>query len=171
MLIRLDKVDGRSFEVDGDRKLPAMVGVVFRRCRVLELSELVESIEYRISEAERLDLLQTAIVAKARREGQDVHLLVEVSCTAEQGEVPVGAGLGLRNREKLRPREGKWRASGGERPVRRMMNSIRHVVAASLLAKRKAQEMSAKPCLSGWDGRSGHLDGTSGCENQVKQSE
>ena len=87
MLIRLDKVDGRTLEIDVARKLPSMVGVVFRRCRVIELSELVESIEDRISEAERLDLLQTDIVAKARRDGQDVHLLVEVSCTADSDDV------------------------------------------------------------------------------------
>lgn len=87
MLIRLDKVDGRTLEIDVARKLPSMVGVVFRRCRVLELSELVESIEDRISEAERLDLLQTDIVAKAKKEGQEVHLVVEVSCTADSDDV------------------------------------------------------------------------------------
>jgi len=87
MLIRLDKVDGRSLEIDVARRLPSMVGVVFRRCRVIELSELVESIEDRLSEAERLDLLQTDIVAKARRDGQEMHLVVEVSSTADSDDV------------------------------------------------------------------------------------
>jgi hypothetical protein len=32
-----------------------------------------------------------------------------------------------------------------------MTNSIRPVVAASLLAKGEAQQTSAMPCLSGWD--------------------
>ncbi|MFM9195475.1 MAG: hypothetical protein ACKOWG_07015 [Planctomycetia bacterium] len=87
MLIRLDKVDGRSLEIDVARRLPAIVGVAFRRCRVIELSELVESIEDRISEAERRDLLQTDVVAKAKRDSQELHLIVEVSCTADSDDV------------------------------------------------------------------------------------
>jgi chromosome segregation ATPase len=87
MLIRLDKLDGRSLEILISRHLPAYVGRVYRKCRVIELIDVIESVEERLSDAERDDLLRADIVATARHEGQPVHLLVEVSCTADRDDV------------------------------------------------------------------------------------
>jgi hypothetical protein len=87
MLIRLDKVDGRSLEIDVARHLPAFVGRVFRRCRVVDPLDVVESVEDRLSEAECGDLLRSDIIATARLDDRPVHLMVEVSCTADSDDV------------------------------------------------------------------------------------
>ena len=55
-------------------------------------------------------------------------------------EVLVGMESASRNRKELRPSDGRWRAPGGERPVRRMTNSIRSVVVASLPLNGEAQQ-------------------------------
>jgi len=53
-------------------------------------------------------------------------------------EVLAGMESASRNREELRPSDGRWRAPGGEWPVRRMTNSIRSVVVASLPLERRS---------------------------------
>lgn len=87
MLIRLDRLDGRSLEITLARHLPAYVGRVFRKCRILDPLELADGLEDRLSEAELDDLLRTDILATARLDGQQVHLVVEVSCTADGDDI------------------------------------------------------------------------------------
>lgn len=87
MLIRLDRLDGRSLELTLARHLPAYVGRVFRKCRIIEPLEFVDSLEDRLSEAELEDLLRTDIIATARLGERPVHLVVEVSCTADADDV------------------------------------------------------------------------------------
>jgi hypothetical protein len=87
MLIRLDRLDGRSFEQTLFRHLPSYVGRVFRKCRVIEPLELVDGLEGRLGEAELDDLLLTNIFATARAGEQNVILVVEVSCTAHSNDV------------------------------------------------------------------------------------
>ena len=87
MLIRLDKVDGRSLELQLARRLPAYVGRVFKKCRVIDAQELIESLVGRLADADEDDLRRADLVAKARLDGADVHLVVEVSCTADIDDV------------------------------------------------------------------------------------
>lgn len=83
MLIRLDRNDGRTFELLLTRHLPAYVGREFRRCRVIETAELVDSLEGRLPDAELDDLSRSDVIASARDGERQVHLVVEVSCTAD----------------------------------------------------------------------------------------
>jgi hypothetical protein len=87
MLIRLDRNDGRAFEQLLTRHLPAYVGRVFRRCRVIETAELVDSLEDRLPDADLADLSRADILATARDGDRQVHLVVEVSCTADADDI------------------------------------------------------------------------------------
>ena len=87
MLIRLDRNDGRTFELLLTRHLPAYVGREFRRCRVIETAELVDSLEGRLPDAELDDLSRSDVLATARDGERQVHLVVEVSCTADADDI------------------------------------------------------------------------------------
>ena len=87
MLIRLDRNDGRTFELLLTRHLPAYVGRDFRRCRVIETAELVDSLEGRLPDAELDDLSRSDVIASARNGERQVHLIVEVSCTADADDI------------------------------------------------------------------------------------
>ncbi|MFM7291886.1 MAG: hypothetical protein ACKO6B_11745 [Planctomycetia bacterium] len=87
MLIRLDDVDGRSLEHILARRLPSYVGLVFRKCRVIDTADLIDAVEGRVPEAALADLLRTDIVATANHAGQPVHLVVEVSRTGHSSDV------------------------------------------------------------------------------------
>lgn len=87
MLIRLDRNDGRTFELLLTRHLPAYVGREFRRCRVIETAELVDSLEGRLPDAELDDLSRSDVIASARDGERQVHLVVEVSCTADADDI------------------------------------------------------------------------------------
>jgi hypothetical protein len=87
MLIRLDRNDGRTFELLLTRHLPAYVGREFRRCRVIETAELVDSLEGRLPDAELDDLSRSDVIASARNGERQVHLIVEVSCTADADDI------------------------------------------------------------------------------------
>jgi hypothetical protein len=87
MLIRLDRFDGHMLEGSVARNLPAFLGREFRRCRVLERCEFVEGLEDRLAEEELADLMRADVIASAKRGDQTVHLVVEVSCTADADDL------------------------------------------------------------------------------------
>ncbi|MFM7205897.1 MAG: hypothetical protein ACKO4T_04415, partial [Planctomycetaceae bacterium] len=87
MLIRLDRLDGHMLEDKVAKNLPAFLGREFRRCRVLERREFVEGLEGRLPEAELADLMRADVIAVGRRADQVVHLVVEVSCTADADDL------------------------------------------------------------------------------------
>ena len=87
MLIRLDRLDGHMLEDKVAKNLPAFLGREFRRCRVLDRAEFVESLEARLPEAELADLMRADVIAVAKRAEQLVHLVVEVSCTADADDL------------------------------------------------------------------------------------
>ena len=87
MLIRLDRLDGHMLEDKVAMNLPAFLGREFRRCRVLDRAEFVESLEGRLSEGELADLMRADVIATAKRSDQFVHLVVEVSCTADADDL------------------------------------------------------------------------------------
>ena len=87
MLIRLDRLDGHMLEDKVAKNLPAFLGREFRRCRVLDRAEFVEGLEARLPEAELADLMRADVIATAKRAEQIVHLVVEVSCTADADDL------------------------------------------------------------------------------------
>ena len=87
MLIRLDRLDGHMLDDKVAKNLPAFLGREFRRCRVLDRAEFVESLEGRLSEGELADLMRADVIATAKRADQFVHLVVEVSCTADADDL------------------------------------------------------------------------------------
>ncbi|MFM8998847.1 MAG: hypothetical protein ACKOKE_01995 [Actinomycetota bacterium] len=87
MLIRLDRLDGHMLEDKVAKNLPAFLGREFRRCRVLDRADFVESLEGRLAEAELADLMRADVIAVAKRAEQVVHIVVEVSCTADADDL------------------------------------------------------------------------------------
>jgi len=87
MLIRLDKNDGRSFELFLRTHLPAYLGRHMRRCRVISADQLLDTVEGRLAEEEVDDLLRADLVATAVVDGTPMHLVGEVSCTADNEDV------------------------------------------------------------------------------------
>ncbi|NBT13157.1 MAG: hypothetical protein EBS56_06180 [Planctomycetia bacterium] len=87
MLIRLDRLDGHMLEDKVAKNLPAFLGREFRRCRVLERAEFVEGLEDRLPESDLVDLMRADVIATAKRGEQVVHLVVEVSCTADADDL------------------------------------------------------------------------------------
>lgn len=87
MLIRLDRLDGHMLEDKVAKNLPAFLGREFRRCRVLDRSAFVEGLEGRLAEAELADLMRADVIAVAKRAEEVVHIVVEVSCTADADDL------------------------------------------------------------------------------------
>lgn len=87
MLIRLDRLDGHMLEDKVAKNLPAFLEREFRRCRVLERAEFVEGLEDRLPESDLVDLMRADVIATAKRGEQVVHLVVEVSCTADADDL------------------------------------------------------------------------------------
>lgn len=87
MLIRLDRLDGHMLEDKVAKNLPAFLGREFRKCRVLDRAEFVEGLEGRLPEAELADLMRADVIAVAKRAEEAVHLVVEVSCTADADDL------------------------------------------------------------------------------------
>jgi hypothetical protein len=91
MLIRLDRLDGHMLEDQIAKNLPAFLGREFRRCRVLQRAEFVESLEDRLPEDLLADLMRADAIATAKRAEQLVHIVVEASCTADSDDVVAGS--------------------------------------------------------------------------------
>jgi hypothetical protein len=87
MLIRLDRLDGHMLEDQIAKNLPAFLGREFRRCRVLQRAEFVESLEDRLPEDALADLMRADAIATAKRAEQLVHIVVEASCTADSDDI------------------------------------------------------------------------------------
>ena len=87
MLIRLDRNDGRSFELFLRTHLPAYLGRHMRRCRVISAEQLLDTVENRLSEEMVDDLLRADLIATAVVDGTPMHLVGEVSCTADNEDV------------------------------------------------------------------------------------
>lgn len=87
MLIRLDRLDGHVMEDRVAKNLPAFMGREFRKCRVIDRAEFVESLEGRLPEEQLDDLMRADVIATAKRGNETVHLVVEASCTAAAEDI------------------------------------------------------------------------------------
>jgi hypothetical protein len=97
MMIRVDRADGRALEWSLQTRLPAFAGRWIKRCRVLPIQELVESLEPLVStgvytEADLDQLSYTDIVASGVLDGEKVYIVGEVSCTGDREDIERAAG-------------------------------------------------------------------------------
>ncbi len=91
--IRVDRMDGELLEIRYERRATAYFGRVLRRVRVVEVPELLDTLEARLTPEEvdevlNLDLL---VVGRPRQpatpEGPEVWLAVEISATVDMEDV------------------------------------------------------------------------------------
>jgi hypothetical protein len=87
MLIRLNRNDGRSFELFLRTHLPAYLVRHLRRCRVISAEQLLDTVESRLAEELVDDLLRADLIATAVVDDRLMHLVGEVSCTADNEDV------------------------------------------------------------------------------------
>jgi hypothetical protein len=97
MLIRVDRADGRALEWSLQTRLPAYAGRWIKRCRVLQIQEVVESLEPLVAsgvytEADLDQLSYTDIVASGVLDGEKVYIVGEVSCTGDREDIERAAG-------------------------------------------------------------------------------
>jgi hypothetical protein len=136
---QLGKLDGRTLEIDYARRAPSYFSPIARRLRVIEDGPLADMLDDavdigQLTGAERDTILLADLVLTGRRrtDGQDVHLLAEVSVgvgphdveraseratlLAKLGKpvVPVVAGESITEQAAALAREhGVWYAEGG----------------------------------------------------------
>ncbi len=85
--IRLDRADRRALEWNLRSRLPAYIGRHIKRCRVLDVQEVVESLEPLVvagtlDDSDLDELRLTDIVASGTMNGEPIYLVCEASCTA-----------------------------------------------------------------------------------------
>ena len=86
--IRHDRADGWLYEMLLAKRLPAYIGREIRRCRVIEVQDLIESLEPLLDDgvltvADLDDLRRVDLVATGFTDGEAVYLVGEVSCTGD----------------------------------------------------------------------------------------
>ena len=96
--IRLDDSDGRTLELLLRTRLPAYLGPHMRKCRVITVEQILDTVEGRLTIEEIEDLLRIDILATAEVDGTLMHLAGEVSRTAHKQDVV----RALRRAEHLR---------------------------------------------------------------------
>ena len=92
MLIRLDKTDGRMLEMFLRVHLPAYIGRHVRRCRILEIQDVVEELEPLVpagtlAEAELDEIRRTDIIATGVVDGETIYIVGEVSRTGDNEDI------------------------------------------------------------------------------------
>jgi len=85
--VRVDKVVGDCFEQKFRDRLPAYLGLVLRRARLVDIGELIDRIESRVTDSELADLLRADAIASGVIGGEGFHLVIEASVTADAEDV------------------------------------------------------------------------------------
>jgi hypothetical protein len=86
--IRHDRADGWLYEMLLAKRLPAYIDREIRRCRVIEVQDLIESLEPLLDDgvltvADLDDLRRVDLVATGFTDGEAVYLVGELSCTGD----------------------------------------------------------------------------------------
>ncbi|MBM3955701.1 MAG: hypothetical protein FJ309_13980 [Planctomycetes bacterium] len=85
--VRVDKVVGDCFEQKFRDRLPAYLGLFLRRARLVDIGELIDRIESRVTDSELTDLLRADAIASGVIGGEGFHLVIEASVTADAEDV------------------------------------------------------------------------------------
>jgi multidrug efflux pump subunit AcrA (membrane-fusion protein) len=85
--IRLAAVDGRSFEMVFRERFPSYIGLFMKKARVIQASELVETLGSALDPLEAADVLRADVVARGRIDGDDIYVVGEISCTIHSDDI------------------------------------------------------------------------------------
>jgi hypothetical protein len=87
LTIRTDALVGRTFELQFRDRIASYLGLFMRRCRLVDVGDLIDSLEPRLSRDELADLLRADAIAIGVVNGVTTHVVVEVSATADTDDV------------------------------------------------------------------------------------
>lgn len=87
LTIRTDALVGRTFELQFRDRIASYLGLFMRRCRLVDVGDLIDSLEPRLSRDELADLLRADAIAIGVVNGVTTHVVVEVSATADADDV------------------------------------------------------------------------------------
>lgn len=87
LTIRTDDVVGRTFELQFRDRLTAYLGRFLRRGRLVPNDRLLDQIEPHLSEREIDDVLRADVIASGLMNGEETHLVVEVSWTGDIDDI------------------------------------------------------------------------------------
>jgi hypothetical protein len=87
LTIRTDDVVGRTFELQFRDRLTAYLGRFLRRGKLVPNDRLLDQIEPHLSEQEVDDVLRADVIASGLVNGEQTHLVVEVSWTGDIDDI------------------------------------------------------------------------------------
>jgi hypothetical protein len=87
LTIRTDDVVGRTFELQFRDRLTAYLGRFLRRGRLVPNDRLLDQIEPHLTEREIDDVLRADVIASGLVNGDETHLVVEVSWTGDIDDI------------------------------------------------------------------------------------
>ena len=87
LTIRVDRFAGRTMEMEFRERLPSYLGLFVRRAKLLTGGDLIDEFEPKLSRDELEDVLRADAIASGTLAGQPVHVVVEVSLTADADDV------------------------------------------------------------------------------------
>ncbi len=87
LTIRVDDVVGRTFELQFRDRLTAYLGRFLRRGKLVPNDRLLDQIEPHLSDREVDDVLRADVIASGLVEGEQTHLVVEVSWTGDIDDI------------------------------------------------------------------------------------
>jgi len=87
LTIRTDDVVGRTFELQFRDRLTAYLGRFLRRGKLVPNDRLLDQIEPHLSEREVDDVLRADVIASGLVNGEQTHLVVEVSWTGDIDDI------------------------------------------------------------------------------------
>ena len=87
LTIRTDALIGRTFELQFRDRIASYLGLFMRRCRLVDVGDLIDTLEAHLSQDEISDVLRSDAVAIGIVNGVTTHVVVEVSSTADADDV------------------------------------------------------------------------------------
>ncbi len=87
LTIRVDDVVGRTFELQFRDRLTAYLGRFLRRGKLVPNDRLLDQIEPHLSDREVDDVLRADVIASGLVDGEQAHLVVEVSWTGDIDDI------------------------------------------------------------------------------------
>ena len=87
LTIRTDALVGRTFELQFRDRIASYLGLFMRRCRLVDVGDLIDTLEAHLSQDEISDVLRSDAVAIGIVNGVTTHVVVEVSSTADADDV------------------------------------------------------------------------------------
>lgn len=87
LVIRSDRHEGTLMELKFRDRLPAYLGRLLRKAKVIDASDLLDAIEPKLAAVAVDDFLRADVVATGTIDGRQTYLVGEISCKADEDEV------------------------------------------------------------------------------------